>query len=186
MSRWISLTLFLTLCILAGCGDTSKPGTAQVAKDPVDTQNVVLNPSLLEPLLLPQPPTNVISVKEAKTKKDGEKVLVRGKITPDNLKKTNQSWAAFEMLAPEDFDRPEVKEEFECDDAPTCPKCRKMLDDLGVRVELVDKDGKVIASTVQGFRGLGGHRLITVEGVVKREGKDGKITRIVGQRFYPG
>lgn len=186
MSRWLSLGLFLTLCVLAGCGDTSKPNAASGGKEPGQTQSAALNPSLLEPLLLPQPPSDIISIKEAKGRKDGEKVTVRGKLPPDNLKTTNPGLAAFEMLAPEDFNRPDVKEEFECDDAPTCPKCRKMMDDLGVRVELVGKDGKVIPSTVQGFRNLGGGSLVTVEGVIKREGKDGKIVRIVAQRFYPG
>jgi hypothetical protein len=191
MIRWMSVSLLLTLCVVVGCGDTAKPGDIQgggasARSHLAGTQNAALNPSLLEPLLLPQSPTDAISVKEAKTRKDGEKVVVRGKLTPDNLKKTNPGWAAFEMLSPEDFDRPDVKEEFECDDAATCPKCRKILDEYGVRVELVGKDGKLIPSTVQGFRGIGGASLITVEGVVKREGKDGKIVRIVGQRFYPG
>jgi hypothetical protein len=185
-TRWLPLSLFFGLSVLTGCGGKQQEQAVQAGKPSAGTQTAVLNPTLLEPLLLTQPPTQPLSVAEAKKKPAGEKVVVRGRVPPDNVKPFNPGFAAFVMLNPEDFDRPEVKEEFECDDAPTCPKCRKILDDFGVRVELVDAGGKVIASTVEGFRNLKGGSLITIEGVIQRDGKDNKNVRIVAQRFYPG
>jgi hypothetical protein len=55
-----------------------------------------------------------------------------------------------------------------------------------VRVELVDRSGSIVATSVDGFAGLKPGSTITVEGEVKRDGKDGKAIRIVARRFYPG
>ena len=53
-------------------------------------------------------------------------------------------------------------------------------------VELVDAKGAPVAATLEGFRGLKPGSTITVEGEVRREGKDNKLVRVVATRFYPG
>ena len=50
----------------------------------------------------------------------------------------------------------------------------------------MDPSGAVIDTPVEGFRGLKPGSSITVEGEVKRDGKDKKAVRIVAKRFYPG
>lgn len=184
--RGYILTALLGLSFLAGCSDTSKPEAHHGGKSAGSADSGAVNVAALEPLLLAQAPSGVVSVKEAKAKKQNEKVVVRGQVPPENVKPFNPGVAAFVMLSPEDLQRDEVKEELACDDAPTCPRCRKMLNELGVRVELVDPSGKVIPSSLEGFRSLRGGSFITIEGVIHRDGKDGKDVRIVAQRFYPG
>jgi hypothetical protein len=46
-----------------------------------------------------------------------------------------------------------------------------LLRDLGVRVELVDQSGTIVASSVKGFQNLHGGSVITVKGKVERKGK---------------
>jgi hypothetical protein len=55
-----------------------------------------------------------------------------------------------------------------------------------VRVELVDQSGSILQTTAEGFQGLKPGSTVTVEGEVKRDGKDKKLVRIVAKRFYPG
>lgn len=61
-----------------------------------------------------------------------------------------------------------------------------MLDKHSVQVELVDRSGSPLATTVEGFRGLKPGSTITVEGTIQKYGKDKKLTRIVATKFYPG
>ena len=140
----------------------------------------------LDALVPAEKPANAISVREALTRKEGEKVVVTGQVPTEKVKPYNAAVAAFVMLSPEDMAKDEVKEEFDCDDAATCPRCKKLLDQLAVRVEVVDASGAPVAATLEGFRGLKPGSMITVEGEVKREGKDKKLVRIVATKFYPG
>lgn len=64
-------------------------------------------------------PANAISVKDALTRKDGDKVVVTGRVPGGKLKPFNSAVAAVVLMAPEDLDREEIKSEFDCDDAAT-------------------------------------------------------------------
>jgi hypothetical protein len=139
----------------------------------------------LETLVLPEKPAKAISVREALTRKEGETVVVTGRTPPENVKPFNAALAAFIMFAPEDLAREEVKEELECPEAATCPTCKKLIDQYAVRVELVDQSGAPVPASLEGFRGLKPGSTVTVEGEVRRDGKDKKLVRIVAKRFYP-
>ena len=64
-------------------------------------------------------PANAISVKDALTRKEGEKVVVTGRVPGGNLKPFNAAVAAVVLMAPEDLEREDIKSEFDCDDAAT-------------------------------------------------------------------
>jgi|GEM_PF-3006017 len=169
---------------LAGCSQNQpSDGDNKDRPSPVAQSD---NTSKLEPLVLAQKPANAITVREALRRKDGEKVIVTGQVPTEKVKPYNAAFAAFVMLSPEDMAKEEVKEEFDCDEAATCPRCKKILDELAVRVELVDAAGAPVEATMEGFRGLKPGSIITVEGEVKREGKDKKLVRIAAKKFYPG
>ena len=55
-----------------------------------------------------------------------------------------------------------------------------------MRVELVDRSGSPLMTTLQGFENLQPGSTVTVEGKVVRDGKDKKNVRLVAGRFYPG
>lgn len=139
----------------------------------------------LDALVMAQKPANVISVRDALTRKEGEKVVVTGQVPTEKVKPYNSAVAAFVMLAPEDMARDEVRDEFDCDEAATCPRCKKLLDQYAVRVEIVDASGVPLPVTLEGYRGLRPGSLITVEGEIKRDGKDKQLVRIVATKFYP-
>lgn len=177
--RWMILTG--SLLLMMGCSDTAKtskpsasPSSAASAKSP------------LEPLLMAQKPNSAISVTEAMNRKAGETIIVTGQVPPVKVQPFNPAVAAFVMLSHESLAREEVKEEFDCDDAATCPSCRKLLDSLGVRVELVDQSGVIVPASLEGFQNLKPGSTITVEGELKRDGKDNKLVRIIAKKFYPG
>ena len=46
-------------------------------------------------------------------------MVVTGRVPPENVKPFNAAVAAVVLMAPEDLDREEIKEEFDCDDAAT-------------------------------------------------------------------
>lgn len=142
--------------------------------------------SKLDGAVLAAKPANAISVRDALTRKEGEKVIVTGQVPPANVKPYNTALASFVMLAPEDLAIDYIKEEMECEDAANCPACKKILDQHAVRVEVVDTSGAPLAASLEGYRGLKPGSTITVEGEVKRDGKDKKLVRIVATKFYPG
>ncbi len=180
---WIPVTVLLTAVL--GCGDGHHGHTHSQAK--VAPKEVsVLKPELLQPLVLAAKPDKSLSVPEALAKADGETVVVSGISPSAKVKPFNPALATFVLLSPEDAARPEVKEEFNCDDAAICPRCRQLLDKHAVRVELVDDKGNVLPTSVEGFNGIKPGSPITIEGVVKREGKNKKLVRIVATRFYAG
>lgn len=178
----VPMALFLVASV---CGCSREP-PAQVNNDNKAPAAVAGDQKLLDPLVLTQKPEKVITVREARTRKAGETVVVSGKIPPEKVKPFNSAVAAFVMVTPEDMDKEEVKEEFDCDDAAMCPRCKKLLDQLAVQVEVVDKSGAPVPATLEGFRGLKPGGVITVEGTIQHYGKDNKQVRIVATKFYPG
>ncbi len=180
------MVLILTL-ILVGCSDTKTGPNANRNTDPTNGDAVAqANATLLDPLVMKQKPDKPLSVRDVLSAKEGETVIVSGRTPTEKIKPFNTAFAAFLLMAPEDLDREEVKEEFDCDEAATCPRCKKILDESAVRVELVDASGAIIPTTLEGYRGLKPGGPITVEGEIKRDGKDKKTVRIIAKRFYPG
>jgi hypothetical protein len=179
--KWIPIPVLVVAAGLAGCADSRTPPPAGSQAAAGDSQS-----SLLDPLVLPQKPGDAISVRDALKRKEGETVVVTGRTPPGNVKPFNSGVAAFVLMAPEDLAQEDIKEELECEDAATCPSCKKLLDQFAVRVELVDEAGAVLPMSVEGLHGLKAGDPITVEGEVKRDGKDKKTVRIVARRFYPG
>jgi hypothetical protein len=177
---------FVTVMLAAVVGCSQAPPVADTGGKEQPAQAGAGDQAQLDAYVLADKPASPISVRDARARKEGEKVVVTGRVPPEKVKPYNAALATFVMLAPEDMDRPEVKEEFECDDAATCPTCKKLLDDLGVQVELVDQSGGPVGASLEGYRGLKPGSVITVEGEVKRYGKDKKLVRIVATRFYPG
>jgi hypothetical protein len=174
------LGLALAGLTLAGCSEPDSSANA-VKQEPVAESGASLDSAVLA-----QKPDKPLSVRDALKKADGETVVVTGRTPPENVKPFNSAVAAFLLMAPEDLEDTDIKEELSCPDAATCPGCRKLLDAHAVRVEVVDASGAVIAMPLEGFRGLKPGSSITVEGEVKRDGKDKKLVRIVAKRFYPG
>jgi hypothetical protein len=182
-------TMLLSAVLLAaavGCNqnpsqpaDSGKPDAPGATPGPGDQ-------SKLDAHVLPAKPAKPISVRDALKSKEGEKVVVSGQVPPVNVKPYNAALAAFVMLAPEDLALEHVKEEMECEDAATCPKCKKLLEQYAVQVEVIDASGAPVGASLEGFRGLKPGSTITVEGEVKRYGKDNKLVRIVATKFYPG
>jgi hypothetical protein len=174
----------ILLAAAVGCAQ-HKPAPEEVGK-PDSTPAPPADAKKLDAYVMAEKPADAISVRDALTRKDGEKVVVSGRTPPDNVKPFSTEAAAFVMLSPEDLDRDEVKEEFECEVAATCPACKQLLDQYGVRVELVDASGKPLPTTMEGFRGIKPGGTITVEGTIQRFGKDNKLVRVVATKFYPG
>lgn len=185
MRSILPITGALLLTAIIGCGHDGHDHSSHKGKVAV-TDVAILRPDLLQPLALATKPEKTISVPEAMSKEDGEIVIVTGVSPGEKVKPFNAALATFILLSPEDAARPEVVEEFQCDDAATCPRCRKLLEKHAIRVELVDGKGQVLPSTVEGFNGIKPGSPITIEGVVKREGKDKKLVRIVATKFFAG
>lgn len=175
------------LFVATGCSEAPQ-AKREPAKPTSSTEatSAGIQTELFKPALMAQKPTAVISVAEAMQRKAGETVIVSGKLPPENVKPFNAALATFIMLSPEALAREEIKDELACEDAATCPSCRKVLDAHGVRVELVDQSGAIIPTTLEGFKDLKPGSIITVEGEIKRDGKDNKLVRIVAKRFFPG
>jgi hypothetical protein len=175
--------VILGILVLGAVGCAQQPGGEAKQEPPTPQPG---DQARLDPLVLPEKPTNAITVRDALTRKEGEKVVVTGQVPTEKVKPYNAAVAAFVMLSHEDMARDEVREELDCDDAATCPACKKLLEKHGVRVEIVDASGAPVATTLEGFRGLKPGSTITVEGEVKREGKDKNLVRIIATKFYPG
>ena len=180
--RLLAAPLF-AVAVLVGCSQTTPPADGGKSVTPPTQAG---DAAKLDPLVLAAKPANPITVRDALTRKEGEKVVVTGQVPTEKVKPYNAAVAAFVMLTHEDMAREEIRDEFECDEAATCPACKQVLDQLGVRVELVDATGAPVAASLEGFRGLKPGSTITVEGEIKRDGKDKKLVRIVATRFFPG
>src|SRR6266545_1891350 len=152
-----------------GCNSGQPAADGSKPDAPGQTPAQVGNGSKFDPLVMGAKPASPITVREALTRKEGEKVVVTGQVPTEKVKPYNVAVAAFVMLAHEDMAREEIREEFECDDAATCPACKKVLDTYGVRVELVDSSGAPVAASLEGYRGLKPGSTITVEGEIKRD-----------------
>jgi hypothetical protein len=185
MQYLTKLVIGVVAAAVIGCSD-GNGGRPHANEKMAPTDVAVFKPELLQPLVLTAKPENILSVPEARSKADGEKVIVSGVSPPENVKPFNLALATFVLLSPDDAAKPEVIEEFKCDDAAICPRCRQILDKFAIRIELVDAHGQVLPTTVQGFSGIQPGRSITVEGTIKREGKDKKLIRVVATKFFPG
>ena len=97
------------LAAAVGCAD----------KLPVASQNATSDSSLLDAVVLAAKPEKAISIREALTLKDGDKVVLTGRIPGEKIKPFNNAVAAVVLMAPEDLDKEDIKEEFDCDDAAT-------------------------------------------------------------------
>lgn len=181
-------TPFLSVAFfaLAGCMDSSPSADSGRSSTSDSASQGTSAASTLDTFVLRDKPAKAVSVRDALNAKDGDRIVVSGRTPPENVKPFNSAVAAFILMAPEDLAREEVRDEFECEEAATCPACKKMLDKYAIRVELVDDAGAVIGTSLEGYRGLKPGTLITVEGEVKRDGKDKKLVRVVAKKFYPG
>jgi len=170
MNRYLMLGV-LGFFLLAGC-TARRGGEAEGPSGPARSQGVS-NASLLEPLLLAEMPGNARSIAEVKaTISPGEEVVLIGTVPPDCVVPFSDSRAAVILMDASDLESEAVKAEFSCPDAATCPACRKVLDELGVRVELVGPAGNApIKTTLQGFKGLKAGSTIVVRGKVAKDGK---------------
>ena len=116
----IRTTLLSAVLVAAvvGCGqnqpvaDTPKPGASGPPPAPGDANK-------LDPLVMAEKPAKAISVRDALTRPEGEKVVVTGRVPGGNLKPFNAAVATVVLMAPEDLDQEDIKSEFDCDDAAT-------------------------------------------------------------------
>lgn len=115
-------TAFLAAVLVAalvGCGQNQPAADAPKpdAPDPAPAQPS--DGSKLDPFVLAAKPANAISVRDALTRSEGEKVVVTGRVPGGNLKPFNAAVATVVLMAPEDLDKEDIKSEFDCDDAAT-------------------------------------------------------------------
>jgi hypothetical protein len=97
-------------------------GCSQQKPGPEGNQPGTPNPAeagRLESLVMAEKPANAISVRDALTRPEGEKVVVTGRVPGGNLKPFNAAVATVILMAPEDLDNEDIKNEFDCDDAAT-------------------------------------------------------------------
>ena len=169
------MTLRSGVCLLAlaeflGCGHNTTPPAAPSPSG---------NAALLEPLLLkakPDKPRSVTDIRE--NAQNDEEVVMVGQVPPGKVKAFLDDRAAFVLLSAEDIAR--NKDGFE--NAPEgCPEHIKMLDDLGVQVELVDQTGAIVRTPVKGLHGIEPLGLIVVKGKAVRQGKK---VRILATGFF--
>lgn len=143
---------------------------------------IAAKPELLQPLVWTEQPKTLMEVTAARTGPADAVIHVVGIVPPGNVGPFNPAVASIILMDPADLAKDEVKTEFECDDAATCPKCRKLLNSLALYVELVDAKGQVIPTTMEGFSGLKPGSRVAFSGTLKRGDKNGPI-RLIATRF---
>ena len=114
MKRFVILGTLL-LAGVTGC--SQKPAADGGKQDPPAPNPT--DTAKLDAAVMAEKPANAISVRDALTRKEGEKVVVTGRVPGGNLKPFNAAVAAVVLMAPEDLDREDIKSEFDCDDAAT-------------------------------------------------------------------
>ena len=111
------LTILGALMVGAlGCSQ-QKPGPEGSRPEPSAPNTA--DAGKLEPLVMADRPKGAISVRDALTRPEGDKVVVTGRVPGGNLKPFNAAVAAVVLMAPEDLDDEDIKNEFDCDDAAT-------------------------------------------------------------------
>lgn len=178
--RYRALMLCICGAVIGGCSQQAPDQATSQSSTNGASQTDVLSASIMQ-----AKPEKSISVREALTKTDGDKVILTGRTPGGNTKPFNSAVATVVLLDPRDLDREEIREEFECEDAATCPSCKKLFDQHGVRVEIVDQTGMPLPVSLEGYRGIKQGSTITVEGEIRRDGKDKKLVRILATKFYP-
>lgn len=114
--RPFSILAVLLVAGVVGCAQ-QQPGGAGGKQDPPAPNPA--DAARLDALVMAEKPAKAISVRDALTRADGEKVVVTGRVPGGNLKPFNPALATVVLMAPEDLDREEIKSEFDCDDAAT-------------------------------------------------------------------
>jgi hypothetical protein len=112
----------LVAVALAGCSDNKPDAAANrgpTPEKPAEPAAAKAQPELLKPLVMDKKPGKAMTVWEVFDRKEGETVVVSGRVPPEKVKPFNDAVAAFILMAPEDLDREDIKEEFDCDDAAT-------------------------------------------------------------------
>jgi hypothetical protein len=103
--------LLSTVLLVAAVGCADKP--------PASSSSATPDSSPLDSVVLAAKPEKAISVRDALALKDGEKVVLTGRIPGEKVKPFNDAVAAVILMSPEDLDKEEIKEELDCDDAAT-------------------------------------------------------------------
>jgi hypothetical protein len=180
--RILAILSLGVLVALAGCS-VKREGMSKAAAS-ASAASAGEN-ALLEPLLLKEKPSDAKSVGEVKASAQaGDEVVLVGTVPPECVVPFNDSRAVVILMDAKDLANEAVINEFACPEAATCPACRKVLDTLGVQVELVGAAGKLpIKTTLQGFKGLKPGSTITVKGKLEKDGKT-MVVRATG--FYVG
>jgi hypothetical protein len=111
----LSLRRFLLVGCLGGALGCTGPKPDEKPK-----VEAVARPELLEPVALGEKPGQARSVIDVREQaKDGDEVVLTGKVPPANCKPFLERLAGFVLMDPKDLDDPAVKEELACDDAAT-------------------------------------------------------------------
>src|SRR5262245_6394466 len=172
----IRMGIFAVVSTIAiGCSENSK-------KPGVDTTPPKPRAELLQPRLWDNKPRELAEVAAARDLPDGTEVNVVGIVPLGNSKPFNVAVAAVVLMDAADLSKDEVKSELNCDDAATCPRCRKLLDNLAIQVELVDDKGQVLPTTLETFSGLKPGSRVAFAGTVKK-GKQARPVRFVATSF---
>lgn len=169
------LVLVTAASLILGCGESAKPPTKIVAPAKPRAE-------LLQPRLWDDKARDVSEVAAVRELPDGAQVNLVGVVPTGNCKPFNSAVAALVVMDPADLAKSDVKEELSCDDAATCPKCRKLLDNLAIQVELVDEKGQVLPTTMETFSGLKPGSRVAFSGTV-RKGKQPRPVRFVATSF---
>jgi hypothetical protein len=88
-------------------------------RPPAASSKVIPDSGPLDAVVLVAKPEKTISVRDALTLKDGDKVVLTGRVPGEKVKPFNDAVAAVVLMSPEDLDNEDIKEEFDCDDAAT-------------------------------------------------------------------
>jgi hypothetical protein len=172
----IRLGILAAVIIVAiGCSETSK-------KSGVDTPPPKPRAELLLPRLWDDKPREFAEVAAVRDLADGTEVNLVGWVPQGNCKPFNAAVATVILMDPTDLSKDEVKTELNCADAATCPRCRKLLDNLAIQVELVDDKGQVLPTTLETFSGLKPGSRVAFAGTV-RKGKQARPVRFVATSF---
>ena len=116
MKRFVFLGALLLL-LTGALGCSQKPAADGGKQDPPAPNPADVGK--LDALVMNEKPANAISVRDALTRNEGDKVVVTGRVPGETLKPYNAAVAAVVLMAPEDLDDEKIKTELDCDDAAT-------------------------------------------------------------------
>ena len=111
------LMIFAALLLAGAIGCSQRPSADSGKQEPPAPNPA--DAAKLDAVAMAEKPANTISVRDALTRKEGDKVVVTGRVPGGNLKPFNAAVAVVVLMAPEDLDKEDIKNEFDCDDAAT-------------------------------------------------------------------